>query len=205
MTWSDVYLVCFIIGGALSMVSFLTGAHIHLPFHFHLPNGWFHAGHGAAHSGSPSGNTGAVSPFNFATIMAFLAWFGAMGYLLTRYYRWWSGSILIAAIFAGLAGGALIYFFFVKLFVAREHPLRASDFDMVGVLGKLTVPIAGAQGTGEIVYSQAGTRRSCGARSDTGAPLPKGTEVVVLRYERGIAWVLPLAEITDRGELETIV
>ena len=205
MTWSDFYLVCFIIGSALSMVSFLSGAHFHLPFHLHLPNGWFHGGHGAAHHAPISGDSAGVSPFNFATIMAFLAWFGAMGYLLTRYYRWWSGSIFMAALFAGIAGGALIYFFFVKLFVAREHPLRASDFDMVGVLGKLTVPIRDAQGTGELVYSQAGTRRSCGARSYDGVPLPKGTEVVVLRYERGIAWVQSLAELTDRGALERVV
>jgi hypothetical protein len=205
MNWSDFYLVCFILGAALSMMSFLSGAHLHLPFHFHLPHGWFHGGHGASHHLPGSSDPNAVSPLNFPTIMAFLAWFGAMGYLLTRYYRWWSGSIFVAAIFAGIAGGALIYFFFVKLFVAREHPLRAADFDMVGVLGKLTVPIQNAGGTGELVYSQAGTRRSCGARSDAGTALPKGTEVVVMRYERGIAWVRPLTELTDRGELETVV
>jgi membrane protein implicated in regulation of membrane protease activity len=190
MTWSDFYLVCFILGGSLSVLSLVGGAHIHLPFHLHFPHGWFHGAHGGAHA------DGGVSAFNFATIMAFLAWFGAMGYLLTRYYRWWSVLVLGAALAAGLAGGGLVYLFFVKVFSAHERPLRAADFDMIGVLGHLTVPIR-AGGTGELVYSQAGTRRSCGARSEDGGPLPKGSEVVVLRYESGIAYVRALSDFDE--------
>jgi hypothetical protein len=56
------------------------------------------------------------------------------------------------------------------------------------VLGKLSVRISEG-GTGELIYSQAGTRRVCGARADDGLPILKGTEVVVTRYERGIAYV----------------
>jgi hypothetical protein len=59
---------------------------------------------------------------------------------------------------------------------------------MVGVLGKLSIPIR-AGGTGELVYSQEGTRRVTGARSEDGAAIPKGVEVVVTRYEKGIAYV----------------
>jgi hypothetical protein len=46
-----------------------------------------------------------------------------------------------------------------------------------------------AGGTGELIYSQEGTRRVAGARSEDGAAIPKGTEVVVTRYEKGIAYV----------------
>ena len=63
-----------------------------------------------------------------------------------------------------------------------------ADYDMVGVLGRLSIPIREG-GTGEIIYSQAGTRRTCGARSENGAALEKGVEVVVTRYEKGIAYV----------------
>jgi hypothetical protein len=59
---------------------------------------------------------------------------------------------------------------------------------MVGVLGKLSMPIREG-GTGELIYSQMGTRRVCGARSDDGGSMGKGTEVVVTRYEKGIAYV----------------
>ena len=44
-------------------------------------------------------------------------------------------------------------------------------------------------GTGEIVYSQEGTRRSAGARSDAGGAIARGCEVVVTRYEKGLAYV----------------
>ena len=35
------------------------------------------------------------------------------------------------------------------------------------------------------------TRRVAGARSEDGAPIPKGSEVIVTRYEKGIAYVRP--------------
>ena len=77
---------------------------------------------------------------------------------------------------------------------------------MVGVLGKLSIPIR-AGGTGELVYSQEGTRRVAGARSEDGAAIPKGVEVVVTRYEKGIAYVrvwdeyLALqGEVSERSE-----
>src|SRR5215472_7370947 len=88
MTWSDFYLLCFLVGFSLSVISFLAGAvHIHLPFKWHLP---FHLGH---HSGglakaalSKGSSSGAhISWFNASTVMAFLAWFGGTGYLLTRH------------------------------------------------------------------------------------------------------------------------
>ena len=59
---------------------------------------------------------------------------------------------------------------------------------MVGVLGRTSLPIREG-GTGEIIYSQAGTRRTCGARSDNGVAIARGVEVLVTRYDRGIAYV----------------
>ena len=45
MTWSDFYLLCFLLGFSLSVLSFLAGAvNFHLPFHIHPP---FHGGHHA--------------------------------------------------------------------------------------------------------------------------------------------------------------
>ena len=76
MSWSDVYLFCFIVGVALSVFSFMAGAiHLHLPFHMHLP---FHGtpahAHGASHGGGAH-----ISWFNASTGLAFLAWFGGVG------------------------------------------------------------------------------------------------------------------------------
>jgi hypothetical protein len=63
------------------------------------------------------------------------------------------------------------------------------------VLGKVSSPIREG-GTGEIVYSQMGTRRVCGGRSDDGSAIAQGTEVVVTRYEKGIAYVRLWSEMS---------
>ena len=86
----------------------------------------------------------------------------------------------------------------------NEKNLDPSDYDMVGVLGRISSSIA-AGGTGEIVYSQEGTRHTCGARSEDGGAITKGSEVVVTRYERGIAYVRRWEEIaaTDEGEVQS--
>ena len=70
---------------------------------------------------------------------------------------------------------------------------------MVGVLGRLSMPIREG-GTGELIYSQAGTRRVCGARSEDGAAISKGTEVVVTRYEQGIAYVRRWSELSGEEQ-----
>ena len=69
------------------------------------------------------------------------------------------------------------------------------DFQMVGAVGKVNIAIRPG-GTGEILYVQGGTRRSAGARSEDGKPLEKGAEVVVTRFERGIAYVRLWDEFT---------
>jgi len=103
------------------------------------------------------------------------------------------------AVIAGSVGGAIIFFFLTKVLMSDQEFLDPADFEMVGVLGKLSVPIREG-GTGELIYSQMGTRRVCGARSDDGAVLAKGAEVVVTRYEKGIAYVHLWSELS--GELD---
>jgi hypothetical protein len=51
------------------------------------------------------------------------------------------------------------------------------------------------------VYTLAGTRRSDGARVVTGEALERGAEVVILRVERGIAWVEPWESYAKRNDL----
>jgi hypothetical protein len=52
------------------------------------------------------------------------------------------------------------------------------------------------KGTGEVIFEQNGARRSTGARSEDGTSLPKGTEVVIERYDDGIAYVKRWDEFT---------
>jgi membrane protein implicated in regulation of membrane protease activity len=219
MTWSDFYLICFAVGFLLSFVSFILGGlhwHLHIP---HLPfldfgNGHVHVGNGAvghgaaAHGPVVPGNAGGaqtgpavhvaqVSPFNFITLTAFLAWFGGTGYLITRFSSIWFALGLLIAMAAGLVGAAIVFLFLTRVLISHEESMDPADYEMVGVLGRISSSIREG-GTGEIIYSQAGTRRTCGARSEDGAALEKGAEIVVTRYEKGIAYVRRWEEM--RGE-----
>ena len=211
MTWSDFYLICFAVGFCFSFFSFVFGhsrlGKLHLP-HFHSHSGHLPMAHGpdGAVSGHATPRGGehihghaTVSPFNPPSIAAFLAWFGGTGYLLTRFSAIWVGSVLFLAVLAGLVGGAIIFLFLAKFLVSDQEFLDPADFEMVGVLGKLSIPIREG-GTGELIYSQMGTRRVCGARSEDGSAVAKGTEVVVTRYEKGIAYVRLWSELS--GELD---
>ena len=137
-----------------------------------------------------------MSFFNFATLTAFLAWFGGSGYLLTRYSALAVTLILLVAIVIGLIAAGMIFLFVVKFLMKRDRELDPADFDRVGVLGHIISPIREG-GTGEIIFSQAGTRRTCGARAENGEALPKGTEVIVTRYEHGIAYVRKWEELAE--------
>jgi membrane protein implicated in regulation of membrane protease activity len=195
MTWAMFYLVCFLIGVTLSVLSFLSGS-IHMPhvhFHFHVPHGGAHLA-GGAHG---AGGAGAEMPFlNFGTITAFLAWFGGTGYLLTRYSSLVVAGVLVLAIVAGLVGATIVFWFVAKLLLKHDVELDPADYERVGVLGRVASPIR-VGGTGEIIFSQEGTRQTCGARSENGEALARGTEVIITRYERGIAYVRRWEEMAE--------
>ncbi len=203
MTWADFYLICFAVGFLLSAVSFIAGGlHWHLP---HFPHGAGHVGaghvpmaHGSAGQGTAprAGHDAPMSPFNFVTLTAFLAWFGGTGFLIARFSSIWFALGLLIALGAGLFGAAIVYLFLTRVLISHEENLDAADYEMVGVLGRISMPIR-ENGTGEIIYSQAGTRRTCGARSENGSALDKGAEIVVTRYDKGIAYVRLWEEMSN--------
>ncbi len=190
MSWSDFYLICFLVGFGLSALALLAGSvHLHLP-HLHMHHG-IHIPHGHTGGGSMvRGGRADLSWFNFGTIAAFLAWFGGTGYLLEHYYAVWFILALGVATLSGLGGATIVFLFLAKVLLAREAALDPIDYEMIGVLGRLSIPIR-TGGTGELVYSQEGTRRVTGARSEDGSAIAKGAEVMVTRYEKGIAYVRP--------------
>jgi membrane protein implicated in regulation of membrane protease activity len=205
MTWADFYLICFVVGFTLSLLSIVGGGlrwHLHLPHfpHAHSGGAHLHLGGGPAApapagTGNAPARSGQVSPFNFVSFTAFLAWFGGIGYLLTRFSSVWFLIALGIALLGGLTGAAIVYLFLSRVLTSEEENLDPADYEMTGVLGRTSVPIRRG-GTGEIIYSQAGTRRTCGARSENGGVIPKGNEVVVTRYEKGIAYVRLWSELS---------
>ncbi len=193
MTWAMFYLVCFLVGVTLSVLSFLGGS-FHLPhFHIHVPHGGVHV----------AGGTGAEVPFlNFGTITAFLTWFGGAGYLLSRYSSLVVAGVLVLSTVIGIVGAMIVFWFVAKLLLKHDRDLDPADYEKVGVLGHIASPIR-AGGTGEIIFSQEGTRHTCGARSETGEALPRGTEVIITRYERGIAYVRRWEEMAEEEAIRS--
>ncbi len=194
---STFYFICFVAGFVLTILSLLLG-HFHLHLHLHsldggihgLPHGGVDLQHGAgtpAHAGAAAAGM-EISPINFSTVMAFLTWFGGMGYLLTHYYRFWILMGLGLATLSGLIGGAIVFWFMAKFLAPRQTQLDPEDFEMVGTLARISLPIR-EQGTGEIIFSLGGTRRAAGARSADGSVIGKDEEVVITKYEKGIAYV----------------
>jgi membrane protein implicated in regulation of membrane protease activity len=186
MTLADFYLLCFLVGLVLTVMFSLSGsAHLHLP-HMHL-----HAG-GPPHAHAPLGGAGArgsqVAPINIGTLTAFFAWFGGAGFLMTHYYGVWPWVGLGVATSIGLAGSTIVFWFVASVLVSDDENLDPADYEMVGVLGRIISPIRPG-GTGELMFSQQGSRRATAARSEDGEAIPKGTEVIVTRYEKGVAYV----------------
>src|SRR5580698_1894462 len=194
MNWESFYLICFVVGLVFSAVSLLGGmghfgGHVHLPHvghagHIpHMP----HGGH-VSSGGTRGGGSANVPWWNAFSLMVFLCWFGAAGFLLTRHGTFVALVVLVLAAVCGFAGGAIVFLFLTRVLMPHDRELTADETDVVGAVGRLSSAIR-VGGTGEIVYEQLGARRSAPARAEDGTAMEKQEEVYVVRYEKGIAYV----------------
>lgn len=200
-----VFVFCFVFGVATSLISLALGSlHIgggdaggHAIGAAH--DGGLHLGGDVGHAGGEDAlvhdahgeladNQGGVSPFNLQTITAFLAFFGGSGWVLYGSVGLAPALALVIATVVGIAGGSVVFWFLVKVLIASQRVLEPARWE--GTVGRVTRSIR-PEGTGEIVFSRDGARRSEGARSATGLAIEAGTEVVIVRYEGGLAYVEP--------------
>ncbi len=209
---SSFFLSCFIFGLVFTVASFLLGglghalgghdAQISMGEHVgHLG----HVGHGgAAHGPHAAGHghatdkggqePGGLMWLNFNALILFVTWFGACGYIAIAI-----GLPNLAAlglgIIGGVAGYSLVLLFLNKVLNTSQTPImRTQDYEMAGIPARVSSSIFEG-GTGEIIYTRFGTLRSEAARSVNGQPIAKGTEVVVLRYQNGVAYVEDLKNL----------
>lgn len=211
---SAVFLGCFVFGFvALLGWLLLGGLHdLHLGGH-HVDLGLDH-GHAAgldapADVGTLAGPQGADSGpshvgalplgslLSPTTVLTFLTWFGGAGFILRNYYGVVAVASLAAAAVVGLAAAAVVVVLLLKVLLPHQTVMRQADYDPVGSVGRISVPVRPG-GIGEVVYTRGGTRRSAGARSLDGRALAQGTEVVIAKYEHGVAYVQPWAEFVSR-------
>jgi membrane-bound ClpP family serine protease len=191
MIMENFFLICFGVGLSLSVLGVFAGTgHLHLG---HMRLGHFHGGKAGGH--------GLMSAFNGFTIPAFLCWFGGTGYLMERSGVWALALIVLFAAISGTAGASLVYAVLFKILMPRERELRSEDTEMAGVVARVSDQIR-AGGTGEILFSQMGARKSAAARSEDGSPIARDAEVLVLRYERGIAYVRVWDDVHGLEEVE---
>jgi hypothetical protein len=209
MNWETFYLICFLAGLLLSAFTLLggmghIGSHLHIPHAPHIPHATHlpHAAnvpHGSPTQTAPGAASATVPWWNAFSIMIFLCWFGATGYLLTRYGSFVTGLVLVLAGVCGVAGGAIIFLFLTRVLLPHEHELTADETEVVGAVGHVSSAIR-PTGTGEIVYEQLGALRSAPARSEDGVSISRQEEVYVVRYEKGIAYVRRWEEMLDSRE-----
>jgi hypothetical protein len=212
---SAVFLGCFVFGFVAALASFVLGGDhgIHLGGH-HLDLGAGHghlggvahgdlaighAGHavdGAGHGGGAHGAADGLFPLNPTTALTFLTWFGGAGFVLHNFYHVVAVASLAIAGLAGLFGAGIVFLFLLKVIVPNQALMREADYDPVGSVGRVSVAIRD-EGLGEVVYARGGTRRSAGARSLDGQALERGTEVVIAKYDRGVAYVQPWTEFVS--------
>lgn len=192
----NIFLGCFLLGFILTAASLLFGMDSHSP-QAGDPGGPGHAPTGIDVAGDPTG-AGAQHaqhhgfkgiPFlNYNTIVMFLTWFGAAGFLLTISGTFGTIGIMAGAVTAGLAGAVVVFLFINKFLMNAETRMDPTDYYMPGTLARVTSTIREG-GTGEIMYVQGGTRKTAGARSDEPGAHRQGEEVVIVRYEKGMAYV----------------
>jgi membrane protein implicated in regulation of membrane protease activity len=125
-----------------------------------------------------------LSPLNLAGAAL---WFGGIG-LLAEMFLPFSWLALPFAIAGGLFGALLLRALMAAFVRSSVAPLRA---DSIGAVATVNAAIR-ADGVGEVIYTLEGLHRSSPARSEDGTSIPRGTTVVILRRENGVACVQPL-------------
>jgi membrane protein implicated in regulation of membrane protease activity len=216
---ANVYLGFFLFGFLFTSLSLVLnlghfGGGVHDMSHdlghaAHLPHDLGHAGHGpdfhagdhahadAGHGHSLSEQIDGLSPLNLPTVLSFLTWFGGAGYIFQSTLHLGPIVSTVLALISGTAGGALVFFILsYVIWRGQTTPMRRADFYLPGTRARVVSGIT-AEGTGEIVFWKGGSRRVEGARSATGQPFPRGTEVVISRYEKGLAYVQPAPVTAD--------
>ncbi|PKO19419.1 hypothetical protein CVU37_04305 [candidate division BRC1 bacterium HGW-BRC1-1] len=185
---ANIFLGCFLVGFALTLISLLFGFD-------HGGGEGVHFGDGSGMDMGDGGDAGDggggghhASFFSYTGMLMFLTCFGGVGYILNRHASGALLFILTGSVVAGMLGATVMFLYFNHFLRHGETPMNPSDYQMAGTLGRITSGIRLGE-TGEVTYVQGGARKTIGARSDEDLPHPQGEEVVIVRYERGLAYV----------------
>lgn len=206
-----IFLACVAFGALFTIGSVVLGLGGHAGHAAHAAHGPLshaagHDGLGHAHEGATHGHTGADFPWlNASSAIGGLTWFGAAGLLLTRLGDLAVPAVVLGAVLAGAIGWYLVARF-LGLVLSGEREMDPRDYRLEGTVGTVSIGIP-ASGTGEILFTKAGVRRSEAARAPGSVAIPRGTEIVITSYANGFATVQPWTEFlaahdADRGQVQ---
>lgn len=197
---TSLFIGCFAFGLLFTVATFLLGGFGGTDAHggAHGPLNSLTGSHAPTAAHGPE--TDHISPFSLSTLSAFLTWFGGAGYLLTRYSPFATLAVTLTAFIFGVIGAAVVFTVIARYILPRLTVLDPDDFRVQGAIARVTSTIQ-PDGIGEIVYTLGGTRHADGARSESGELIERGTQVVILRVDKGIAFVQPWAAFADSHQL----
>jgi membrane protein implicated in regulation of membrane protease activity len=129
----------------------------------------------------------AVSP---VAIASFVTAFGAFGLIGLGLFNATARGSLAWAGLGGLSVALLAHFAFFYFLIKPQGSSEVRLRDIVGALAEVTTPIP-AQSVGEVAFVAQGGRLTYTAKSASGAPIPRGTTVVIEKVVGGVAVVRP--------------
>ena len=144
-----------------------------------------------------------VSPGAF---LVFLSWLGGVSFVLRRAADWPLLAALPVAALLGIGVAAVVQRAVRKLSNTEGSVLEPEHYRLPGTIGRVSSSIR-AGGTGEVIYEQAGVRQVVAARATGAEELQRGTEVLVLSVDNGIAIVQvfdPFATLDEAGDTEAL-
>ena len=189
---ANLFIVVFLFGLIFTMASLVLGFAGGGGVHGHdIDLG----GHDGAHGDSGAHDGPGV--FNIPTIMAFLTWFGGAGYIFRQTMGlngYVAGGLALAS---GMVGGGIMFVLLARvLWPMMSKPMTTAEYSKPGTPARVVSSIREG-GVGEIVYSKSGSRFTAGARSADGTAIAKGADVVILRYEKGLAYVQDVGTLLE--------
>lgn len=127
-----------------------------------------------------------------AAIASFVTSFGAFGLIALGLFRVPPPWTLAWAGIGGVVVAALAHLAFTYLLIRPQGSSEVRTQDILGTVGEVTTPIP-ADSVGEVAFVAQGGRVRYPAKSGTGAPIARGTTVVIESLVVGVVVVRPRA------------
>jgi membrane-bound ClpP family serine protease len=172
-----IYFICLGVGLVFTLLTAFFG---------HIFGGGGHDAHvggsgGHAEAGGDTSDMPGVSIFSPTVMATFITAFGGFGLIFHQIPL--THSVFFSAplaILCAMITAAGTLFILRQLFRSTQSSSESKVGELTGSVGHIITPIP-QNGVGEIAYVQGGSRYTAPAREETGAPVPTGAAVKIVR------------------------